>query len=88
VKHGIHYRLVLGEAATPLQDVLDVRDALFVPMQSDMQLNMLIFSLAKPSWVHRDLRVETVFCFRNNDSKALQLKLGDLEYAKEFGSDE
>ena len=39
----------------------------------------MVFSLASISWVHRDLSVSNIFSFGG------ALKLGDLEYAKQFG---
>jgi len=76
IAHQVHYRLVMKEVARPLYDILDINHELGI---LDSLIDVVI-ALAKLHWVHRDLSVPNVFSYNSS------LKLGDLEFAKKFGS--
>ncbi|THH05725.1 hypothetical protein EW145_g4588 [Phellinidium pouzarii] len=73
----IHYRIVFKEVATPLYNVMDLRD-IFVVLKDCTRLLQLMHGCG---WVHRDISCGNVYYHDGHG------RLGDLEYAKEKYSD-
>jgi hypothetical protein len=89
----VHHRLIIKERGTPLLEVLQISTCASILRQLVDRRSffyntywyssgvLVIYMLAKVSWVHRDLSVCNIYSVNG------KLKLGDLEYAKKFGQE-
>ncbi|THH04287.1 hypothetical protein EW145_g5639 [Phellinidium pouzarii] len=76
IHHRIHYRIVFKEVATPLYNVMDLRE-IFVVLKDCTRLLELMHGCG---WVHRDISCGNVYSYNGRG------RLGDLEYAKKKDS--